>query len=292
MHRLIAAPVLLLAACLRYEPPPLPAPREATTVNASAGTTWDAVIDIFATRLIPIRTIERVSGIIATEGLGVDSADGLGWANCGRRGRRRYQPTDAIYNVLVRGDSAKSTVRATVRWSHSTESRRVPECTSTYDWERKFEADVQKRAEAAYSDHSGASHQPTAPTEVPHVTAAPAVPSHTSSSQQVGRLPPTSPADIRPNEQLLENPDFRQAVRDAQRLDVIAAYREFSVDTLTVELGDAAFTSASAEYNLGRLYLAYRGTKRGRTGGALDLRHQGHRVGLYTRSGLQWGNVR
>lgn len=30
-------------------------------MNASMGHTWDAVIDLFASRIIPIRTIERAS---------------------------------------------------------------------------------------------------------------------------------------------------------------------------------------------------------------------------------------
>ena len=50
----------------------------------------------------------------------------------------------------------------------------------------------------------------------------------------------------------------------------------------------AAFTAASTEYNLGRLYLAYRGTTDYTSSGALELQHGERRVGLYTKSGLSW----
>ncbi len=66
-------------ACLRYSPP---APRAATRVGATMGATWDAVIDLFAARNIPIRSIERVSGIIVTDILSVGD-DGPRWADCG-----------------------------------------------------------------------------------------------------------------------------------------------------------------------------------------------------------------
>src|SRR5215475_14034464 len=102
------APVVALcAACVTYTPPPPPTPREATQVNASLGQTWDAVIDEFADRNIPIRTIERASGLVATEQLTVPPS-ASGDADCGHfDSYPTRRPTHAIYNVLVRGDSAK-----------------------------------------------------------------------------------------------------------------------------------------------------------------------------------------
>jgi len=135
MHRVLAAFLSLLPACYKYQPPPVPEPREATPVNASMGETWDAVIDLFATRNIPIRTIERASGIIATDGLRVEYEEGAKWADCGKHGRAHYRPTTGIYNVLVRGDSTRSTVRTTVRWSYITLKLNL-DCTSNYVWER------------------------------------------------------------------------------------------------------------------------------------------------------------
>jgi hypothetical protein len=97
---------------------------------------------------------------------------------------------------------------------------------------------------------------------------------------------------IRSNEQLLTSVGFRRAIEDVQRLGIVIRYRELRPDTLSLELGNAAFTGASTEYNLGRLYLAYRGTTDYSSGGALDLQHGERRVGLYTKSGLSWEAVR
>lgn len=118
-------------------------------------------------------------------------------------------------------------------------------------------------------------------------------PSVPSSTGGTGDLPPAADTNrvvgrTRANEQLVENVGFQQAAADVQRLGIVAHYRELRPDTLTVELGDAAFTSASLEYNLSRLYRAYRGTTDYGRGGALELQHGGRRVGLYTKSGLTW----
>jgi hypothetical protein len=109
----------------------------------------------------------------------------------------------------------------------------------------------------------------TAPTETTHV---------------VGR--------IRTNEQLLTSIAFRRAIEDVQRLGIVIHYQELRPDTLSLELGDAAFTAASTEYNLGRLYLAYRGTTHYSAGGALELQHGERQVGLYTKAGLSWEGAR
>jgi hypothetical protein len=279
MHRSVAALLLLLSACYKYQPPAAATPRDATHVNASLGQTWDAVIDLFGLRNIPIRTIERVSGIVATEGLSVDSVDGKAWADCGRVGRRQVPANNAIYNVLVRGDSTASSVRANVLWRHVTLKGNI-ECTSPYVWERLFESDVKARAEAASRSsygqiaRSAPSPAPLAPTEQ-----APGA-RHPANAEAAGRG--------RSNSELLRSVSFRQAVEDVQRMKVITGFQEFRPDTLTVELDTGAFASQSVEYNLGRLYLAYRGMTDYSSHGALELHHEGRRVGLYTQAGLRW----
>jgi hypothetical protein len=123
-------------------------------------------------------------------------------------------------------------------------------------------------------------------TRAPPVSAYPPTPAVVESkdSQVVSRT--------RTNEQLLASVGFRRAIEDVQRLGIVIQYRELRPDTLSLELGDAAFTGASTEYNLGRLYLAYRGTTTYGPDGALDLRHGERRVGLYTKSGLSWEAAR
>ena len=95
-----------------------------------------------------ISTIERASGIIATTRLGVDGETAVMASDCGTRpgtgsGRRSYA-TEAIYNVLVRGDDRSSTVRLTVSWFNPTASW---ECVTTGVWEKAAGDAIKKRAE-------------------------------------------------------------------------------------------------------------------------------------------------
>jgi hypothetical protein len=154
----LAPVVAICASCVTYTPPPPPTPREATQVNASFGQTWDAVIDEFADRNIPIRTIERASGLVATEQLTV-SDNTAGDADCGHFGTYPPRPpTHAIYNVLVRGDSAKATVKVTMRWMHVAEKASL-ECSTRHRWEKAFEDTARRRAE-----HTAAAARLQAPT--------------------------------------------------------------------------------------------------------------------------------
>ena len=308
MYRFLAALLVLLPACqYKYEPPPPAEPREGTRVSASIGQTWDAVIDLFALRNIPIRTIERASGIIATEGLRV-GPEGILWAYCGKTGGDKYYPTTAIYNVLVRGDSTNSTVRTTVRWGHVDVDRNL-DCTSSYTWELEFEHDVKTRAESSPRRYAASPRSPaTAPGDQPtpaqpddqSLARAPASSSSPATGPVMPRTPTTVspygenalpapiPRPVRSNDELLRSTSFRQAVSDSKRMRVISGFQELRPDTLTVDLAEAAFTSASADYNLGRLYVAYRGTTDYSRQAALELLDGGQRVGLFTLGGLRW----
>jgi hypothetical protein len=269
------------------------------------GETWDAVIDLFATRNIPIRTIERASGIIATDGLRVEYESGAKWADCGKHGRSHYRATTGIYNVLVRGDSTRSTVRTTVRWSYITLKLNL-DCTSNYVWERELEQDVKERAEAEHQRKPRHAAQPaTTPQARPPLevetpsTTSPSSNAPAASSQgtapdlpQESRDPSSSAGEFRSKDELMKSVTFRRAVADVLRLKIITDFRELRPDTLTVDLGDGALSSASTEYNLGRLYLAYRTTTDYSGEGALELHHGGRRVGLYVPGRLTWEPVR
>jgi hypothetical protein len=183
--------ILSLGACaprLRSVPPG-PAPvRQPTEVQASFGQTWDAVIDLFAQRNIPIRTIERASGIIAAEVLTVDSLSGIQYADCGQvpgivkvgsgwnaKFVQQLVPLPAeraFYNILVRGDSTRSTVLATVRWSvpertafvgNKPYTRAGEDCSTRGIWEESTETAVRDRAKAADASQG----RPTASTAAP-----------------------------------------------------------------------------------------------------------------------------
>jgi hypothetical protein len=108
------------------------------------------VIEVFAERNIPIRTMERASGFISTDPLGVDPQTGKAYADCGTIMGMPIPADRATYNVLVRGDSAQSTVKVTVRFTQggSANDPRLIECSTKGTWESEFEADVKQRAEA------------------------------------------------------------------------------------------------------------------------------------------------
>jgi hypothetical protein len=124
-------------------------------MTGSCAGVWNAVIDEFAQDNVPIRTIDRSSGFIATDALAVAGAD-VTWADCGtikeqggKRGTDRsvpLAPTTAIYNAHVQGDTATSTVRVTITWA-SVSSMAPVRCVSLGAWESGFEQNVRAKAE-------------------------------------------------------------------------------------------------------------------------------------------------
>ena len=102
-------PVLLLAltGCTPVVTvPPPPPERLALGVQAPFDRTWEAVIDVFATRSIPIATLDRSSGLVMALPLTVTGTESLKWANCpkveGALSGYTYYPHRADFNVLVR----------------------------------------------------------------------------------------------------------------------------------------------------------------------------------------------
>lgn len=136
---------LLLVACATL--PPAPAPRPDTNVNASFGRTWDAVVDYFARSSIPIKTIDRSSGIIAAETTRL-VGDNSSYAKCSN-GFMSVTPEGASFNALVRGDSARSNVRVTATWMAASSGSLTVVCQTTDAWEKTFEANIKAKAEGS-----------------------------------------------------------------------------------------------------------------------------------------------
>jgi hypothetical protein len=139
--------VLAVVAC-RATGPELPAPRFGVQVDAPFTKTWDAVMDVFATKNIPIKTMDRSSGFIATEemrsGL-VSAREPISYADCGRSAMGMYlAPSHANYNIRVKGDSSRSTVLVSVFWK---EIAGGYACTSRGTWEGETEHEIRTRAE-------------------------------------------------------------------------------------------------------------------------------------------------
>lgn len=120
--------------------------RAPTEVSASFGRAWDAVVDVFASRNIPIQNMDRSSGFISTPELAVDRAAGKAWADCGTIMGMGIPPDRANYNVRVRGDSTRSSVQVTVFWKM--EPAAATTCTSRGVWEGGAETDIKARAES------------------------------------------------------------------------------------------------------------------------------------------------
>lgn len=260
---LLLSAAVILAACARYAPPPAPPPRDATLVNATAVRTWDAVIDIFADRNIPIRSIERGSRLVVTDELRVGS-DGQ-YADCGQAADGRLRPNYVRYNALVRGDSAGSTVKVTVFYSYVSDKAVVKDCSTTYVLEQRLESEVKARAEA------------------------PTIPAAAAPSPGAGPAPGTDLGDGRPNNELLAHEGFRRAIGDMQRNGLLLAYREPERERLQVDLSAAAMGQPTLEYQLTRLFLAYGETMYDDSNPILEIRANRQQIGLYSRDGLGWG---
>ena len=136
---------------LAQPPETVPEIRAPTPVNASFAKSWNAVIDIFANQSIPIRTIDRSSGLIVTDQLYVSQNDAIAWADCGTDpSGEKVAPAHATYNVVVRGDSARSSVRTTVRFADrysATGTLVAYDCVSRGVWETGMEATIRDMAE-------------------------------------------------------------------------------------------------------------------------------------------------
>lgn len=154
MRYYLLVPAILFLGCAT---PPAPSvQREFATVRAPLAKTWDSVVDVFADQNIPIRTLDRSSGLIIAEPIKVGrTTDKL--ADCGSDMGIPAVPTDVTYNVRVRGDSSTSMVKVTARWVRVGAGRGLAgmskepvseECGSTGIWEAQLERNIQARAEA------------------------------------------------------------------------------------------------------------------------------------------------
>jgi hypothetical protein len=147
--RLVPVALIAVAACgTGYLPPEPVAPRPLTTVNASFGRTWNATIDAFADDNIPIANMDRASGFISAQVLTLSSQQAFRFANCGTvlsGGQRLALAADRVtYNVVVRGDSATTTVKITSLFID--DSANAP-CVSRGEFEGASEAEIKRRAE-------------------------------------------------------------------------------------------------------------------------------------------------
>lgn len=162
-----------LSGCFKYTPPSMRPIRSPSVIAAPFDSTWGAVISWFAERNIPIRTIEKASGIVVAEPSQFDirnreaildakgkqrrETSGAGqlmfgpplYADCGQiAGLPPIDPSSAVFNVRVTGDAKSSTFQVNVRFAgtqFSDPKSAAAQCVSTGRWESEIEAFVRAR---------------------------------------------------------------------------------------------------------------------------------------------------
>lgn len=154
MKRTLVVGFAILAGCT---PPPTPAatPVSATAVRASFGKTWGAVVAALAERTINVKTIDKNSGFVTAEAAEVPG-DSLKkyTVNCGRGGivASLFTPSgqSAVmrYNILVKGDSAASSIHVTTQTIMDFGSGVTVKCLTNGVFENSLQDEVKARAEA------------------------------------------------------------------------------------------------------------------------------------------------
>lgn len=158
MRRVMIVTLTLIAGCsLNPTPPSAPVPHDAMSVAASSDRTWDAAVEVMAARNVPIKTMDRASGFLATDLLAVPAGADSGDYDCGLNLLHKPFPASlASFTLLVRpgANSARaSTVRASVRWVYQSAGTQyvdpqTVECSSRGVWESKVEAAIKATAES------------------------------------------------------------------------------------------------------------------------------------------------
>jgi hypothetical protein len=164
-----------LAACAIPRKPHAAAVRTGTPVNGSVTRAWDAVVALYGDKNLPIRTLDRTSGIIIGDAATVtDKYANAEWYDCGNGIQGTNPARRAFINATVTGDSVHAMVHVTARWETwvggtLANASNAPvqggwdgsrwktwvggdvehtwECTTQGGWESDFESQVKTRTE-------------------------------------------------------------------------------------------------------------------------------------------------
>ena len=142
--------ILPMVAACTTAPKPRDLPlREPVPVAASFDQTWYAAISVLTQRGLPIRTVDKASGVVTTDALELSGDEEKG-ADCGSLLGLPYYPHRATFSVVVRGDSARSVAQVSARWVWVGEHRRnIDECASKGIVESRLESEIKTIAESA-----------------------------------------------------------------------------------------------------------------------------------------------
>jgi hypothetical protein len=103
MLRLSLVLILCVTACVTKIPPRSYPQPEPMTIADSVGAVWSAIIDVITERQLPIKTVDRASGVVQTEIAGSMSGE---WWDCGRRSvtggeEESIAEVEGVYVVLT-----------------------------------------------------------------------------------------------------------------------------------------------------------------------------------------------
>jgi hypothetical protein len=139
MRVLACACLLLVAAASAGAPPRQHTVEKATRIDGSVEQTWAAVIEVLAQHNWLIQNLEKDSGLIATDWMGIPLSSPF--VDCGTPGMVNVSGRSMRFNVLLRaaGPRTSMTVNVAAVETQSNESGvyRV-ECTSTGRLERRL----------------------------------------------------------------------------------------------------------------------------------------------------------
>lgn len=127
---------------------------QAAPIQASREKTWNAVIDVLAERNISVKTLDKASGFVSAEGAVVSSSDIAQLTTCGGFMEAMADMNGAHngvarYNILVRGDSAASSVKVTAQFTKGTGGGNAKNCDSNGKFEAGLQSAIKSHAEGA-----------------------------------------------------------------------------------------------------------------------------------------------
>lgn len=166
----VTVALLVMSACYPVRPPES-APAPDATIAAPVDAVWSAVIEAFADVRVPIETIEKASGLVATRTFRLTFDQLKAWGNCGvANGKPLLEQVNAQvmygtadFNVFVRPTADGTLVRVNLgvqgyRMNPYQNNQFTPDvCVSSGAFERNLLAFVQARTREATAPAAGAS---------------------------------------------------------------------------------------------------------------------------------------
>ena len=110
---ILSCSFIILISCSSYEPPRDYTVQKEATINKSYDITWQNVVDYFATHNTPIKTMDKNTGLIATD-YNLTVSEALKYMDCGTAGNsigahQRIESQSGNFNILLKKIDDNST---------------------------------------------------------------------------------------------------------------------------------------------------------------------------------------